>query len=938
MYFWAEIVAATIDLNAATGIGADGSFDITGASISADTTTGAINLDSLATAGVTVTSLTTDTGSIQFDQTGDQTLGVTLASTTDGAITLTNDDAALTATSVTAGGSNNIQLTTTTGGNVRLGAVNAVDNQVTVTSAAAIEDDGTNDVAAEIVAATIDLNAATGIGAGGSFDVTGTSISADSTTGAINLDSLATAGVTVTSLTTDTGSIQFDQTGGQTLSVTLASTTDGAITLTNDDAALTVTSVTAGGSNNIQLTTITGGNVALGAVDAAGNQVTVTSAAAIEDDGTDDGTAEIVAATIDLNAATGIGADGSFDITGASISANTTTGAINLDSLATAGVTVTSLTTDTGSIQFDQTGGQTLDVTLASTANGAITLTNDNAALTATSVAAGGSNDIQLLTTTSGNLNVGSLTAGNDIDLEAAGDITQGAGTITTAIDGSLSMKSDGGLSMTNYTVANTGSTDLTLDSTGDSVTVTGSTADNWNSITASAQYNVVLSGDGDITTGDLESKSANSGVRIFTDTGSGGSLIAEGTINSVGYVEVAVEGSASFADTVTAGGNIELEAVGNLEINDDLTSTGGGVSLISETGKIYTSGGFNDTINVAISGYSAAGTGVDLDPSNPGSGEAAIMIRTKDDLILGSDAELGDPVDVAIYLRSNRVVAGEPSGNVTVGSKVTIGDNGSMIVDAGEKVIFEGIFNESVFNQTTRLEVVSRVSDDLNQVVRYNRLPFADDPESIRNWFNETSTGYFAGAYVLRGVKTLLAEVLALTNPVPLVPPRTLEPEFRSEVEGPDTEALANLLSELGIGVQPYVTEAYADFLSTDLRLYKAAEKLQELMPILEETNGTRIAALRKAVAQYFPTLDSLSEEQMESFTQILENHKGDGTDFDLAGQCIFALREYVNILSTEIGWPVEKSVEFVMGRYVPRITENDEIRIAVIQMHLQK
>jgi hypothetical protein len=137
---------------------------------------------------------------------------------------------------------------------------------------------------------------------------------------------------------------------------------------------------------------------------------------------------------------------------------------------------------------------------------------------------------------------------------------------------------------------------------------------------------------------------------------------------------------------------------------------------------------------------------------------------------------------------------------------------------------------------------------------------------------------------------------------------------------------------------VQPYVTEAYADFLSTDLRLYKAAEKLQGLMPILEETNGTRIAGLRKAVAQYFPTLDSLSDEQMESFTQVLENHKGDGTDFDLAGQCIFALREYVNILSTEIGWPVEKSVEFVMGRYVPRITENDEIRIAVIQMHLQK
>ncbi|MHC4557945.1 MAG: hypothetical protein ACYTFW_23385, partial [Planctomycetota bacterium] len=101
---------------------------------------------------------------------------------------------------------------------------------------------------------------------------------------------------------------------------------------------------------------------------------------------------------------------------------------------------------------------------------------------------------------------------------------------------------------------------------------------------------------------------------------------------------------------------------------------------------------------------------------------------------------------------------------------------------------------------------------------------------------------------------------------------------------------------------------------------------------------DGTRIAGLRGAVAQFFPSLDILSEEKMDSFAQELASHKGDGTDYDLAGQCIFALTEYINILGTEIGWPVEKSVGFVMGRYVPRLTEGDEIRIAVVQMHLQK
>lgn len=440
------------------------------------------------------------------------------------------------------------------------------------------------------------------------------------------------------------------------------------------------------------------------------------------------------------------------------------------------------------------------------------------------------------------------------------------------------------------------------------------------------------------------------------------------------------IDGQAGFAQTVSAGsgidldagddittramtstgGNIEIEsAAGDLVVNGALTADAGGVSLISETGTIYTPGGSNDTLDVPITGFSnsAAETGVDL-PF--GSGKTAILIENGSNLILGPGATLtangtynpasyddresvdfdssltggGEQLDVAIYLGNSPQAP--PIGNITVNSIVVMENNGGMVVDAGEKVLFGDEFGDSEFNQTHRLEVVSRLSKTLSEVASYERLPFADNPEAIRNWF--TAPGYFAGAYVLRGVRTLLAEVLAVTNPVPLVPPRTLEPELRGEVEGPDTEALARLLTELGIGVQPYMTDAYGGSLSTDLRLYKAAEKLQELMPILEDADGTRIAGLKTAVQQFFPTLDLLTEEQVDSFDKILQSHKGDMTDFDLAGQCIYSLTEYVNILGTEIGWPVEKSVNFVMGRYVPRLTEGDEIRIAVIQMFLQK
>ena len=579
-------------------------------------------------------------------------------------------------------------------------------------------------------------------------------------------------------------------------------------------------------------------------------------------------------------------------------------------------LTANSTITKTGTGRLTLGGATNIDLNGSVDVQGGNLALNDNA-----SVAPG-----QTLRT-SGDLIVAAgttLTGEGDLTLIATGGSINGSGTIQAnsgvGTQGDLTLRQGNSLNLANLTFGNQSTTDLIAQSYNGGVTIDKTkpvnAADQWQSIAAMAQGDVVLSGNGDITTNAMTSKA----------------------------------------------GNIEIEsAAGDLILSGPLTAGTGGVSLISGAGKIYTPGGSNDTLNVPITGYSDsfAATGVDLPY---GSGKTAIMISSSKDLILGPGAVLtanglynaanyddresvdfdtsmmegGDPLDVAIYLGCSRL--DPPVGTITVNNLVQLADNGSMVVDAGEKVVFGNEFGKSVFNQTQSLEVVSRRSQNLDEVIRYNRLPFAETPEEIRNWFNETSTGYFAGTYALRGVRMILAEILALSNPVPLVPPRPLEPEIRGEVKGPDTEALAKLLKELGIGVQPYVTKAYADSLSTDLRLYKAAEKLQELMPALEDVNGVHIAGLRETVAEYFPTLDVLSEERVDSFAQVLASHKGDGTDFDLAGQCISALTEYVNILSTDIGWPVEKSVEFVMGRYVPRLTENDEIRIAVIQMQLQK
>jgi len=140
------------------------------------------------------------------------------------------------------------------------------------------------------------------------------------------------------------------------------------------------------------------------------------------------------------------------------------------------------------------------------------------------------------------------------------------------------------------------------------------------------------------------------------------------------------------------------------------------------------------------------------------------------------------------------------------------------------------------------------------------------------------------------------------------------LEPEVEGEVEGPDMDAIAQLLDELGIGVQPFLARAYRPSLNTDLNLYKAAEKLLKLASTLEDADGTRIAALIPLIRGISETPVPV-EEQMTSFVQELARQ-------ELAGQWINALTKYASILNNDIGLPADGAVARVMVRYGSKLS----------------
>jgi len=132
---------------------------------------------------------------------------------------------------VTAGGSvKDVVLTTMSSGDVKVNSVAASDDRITISSAGAIEENGT-DAGADLTASVLDLNAATGIGSCGVIETAAAMIEAHSTDGHIDIGNASSLEVMVTTLTTGTGSITFSQSGGGSLTLVLARTTNGAISI-----------------------------------------------------------------------------------------------------------------------------------------------------------------------------------------------------------------------------------------------------------------------------------------------------------------------------------------------------------------------------------------------------------------------------------------------------------------------------------------------------------------------------------------------------------------------------------------------------------------------------------------------------------------------------------------------------------------------------------
>jgi len=281
---------------------------------------------------------------------------------------------------------------TTTNGNIALNATggNLAINNVTAAGDVTLSTTTSGDI---MLGTVTSVNTLTITSAGGITDTNGAGANISANTA--NLTSSANIGTSGDPIETTVGTLN-------------ATATAGGIYI-NETDAVELGNVFAGGGNDVVIANLTG-DITVNSVTAVGGMVSLTVPGGAILDG--NGSANNVTAnSLAVTVATGIGLDTTINtLTSASL-------------------------TGAGGINISNNGP--LSVANATTTNGSIALNATNGDLDITSVNAGGAGaGVTLSTTTSGNVNLGFVTAPDQVTITSAGAITDSNGAannITTA-------------------------------------------------------------------------------------------------------------------------------------------------------------------------------------------------------------------------------------------------------------------------------------------------------------------------------------------------------------------------------------------------------------------------------------------------------------------------------------------------------------------------
>jgi filamentous hemagglutinin family protein len=176
----------------------------------------------------------------------------------------------------------------------------------------------------------------------------------------------------------------------------------------------------------------------------------------------------------------------------------------------------------------------------------------------------------------------------------------------------------------------------------------------------------------------------------------------------------------------------------------------------------------------------------------------------------------------------------------------------------------------------------------------------------------------------------TIYVGTMPPVAPMPYIQPA---PGLQREVlETSGCPALAKwVAAELGTDqgkIEVWMANSVA--LGRDIQPCDACASLKEAATILQDADGSHIAALAQVISRFASSTAPPTEEQMASIADAIANDVGGNVQYAETEQYLDALAKYVGILTSEMDYSADQAVQFATDNYVRKLAEGNNMGVA--------
>jgi hypothetical protein len=196
-----------------------------------------------------------------------------------------------------------------------------------------------------------------------------------------------------------------------------------------------------------------------------------------------------------------------------------------------------------------------------------------------------------------------------------------------------------------------------------------------------------------------------------------------------------------------------------------------------------------------------------------------------------------------------------------------------------------------------------------------------------------DSFTYYVTDGYDDSGTVRVTIYVGTMPVQAPAVPYIEPAPGLQREVlEISGCPALAQwVASELGTDegkIEVWMANSLA--LARDIQPCDACASLKGAATILQDSDGSHLAALAQVISQFASSDAPPTEEQMASIADAIANDIEGNVQYAAAGEYLDALAKYVGILTSEMGYSADQAVQLATDNYVQKLADGDNMGVA--------